>query len=105
MTTRCNMMLAKRKSANPLSGLIPANCVRFSGFTCNRRHTANTKSIVNYLNLQNTKKASHKRNGMLLVYKYAIDGVVYNEWYFILFFYFARFAIHQLPMSQQKHHQ
>merc|ERR1712038_320138 len=39
MTTKCKMICAKMKSANPLSGLIPSNWDLFCGLTCNLRHT------------------------------------------------------------------
>lgn len=39
ITTRCKIVCAKMKSANPRSGEIPANCNLFSGFACKRRQT------------------------------------------------------------------
>ena len=39
ITTRCNVRLAKMKSANALSGLIPMKSLLFCGLHCNRKQT------------------------------------------------------------------
>jgi len=50
MTTKCNITLAKMKSPNARSGLIPWNSFLFCGLTCTRKHTAKTNDPTHEIN-------------------------------------------------------
>lgn len=57
MTTRCRMMWAKIKSANPRSGVIPKNCDLFCGFDWRRRQTESRNGGFSQAGLQYPQQA------------------------------------------------